>query len=255
MAEERSSLLARGKKTTDPYDAGTYAYDEESNALYGPDIDVQAQIRAEFVRKVYTILTLQLLVTLSAIICCLYVEGIKQWVQSHEWAVWSALILTFVVMIVLVCVPGLVRSHPANIILLGVFTLLESYVLGTISSFYSTDIVMMAVAITAIITCSLTLYVFVTKRDFSSWGPYLLVALLVLILFGIILLFVPNTPVLHAVYGCLGALIFSLFIVFDTSLLLKKLGPDDYIAGALSLYLDIINLFLYVLTILDSCRH
>ena len=42
-------------------------------------------------------------------------------------------------------------------------------------------------------------------------------------------------------------LLFSLFIIYDTWLILNKFGPDDYIMASIQLYLDIINLFLYIL--------
>ena len=55
-------------------------------------------------------------------------------------------------------------------------------------------------------------------------------------------------------YGSLGALVFSLYIVYDTQLMMGgkhkyALSPEEYIFAALNLYLDIINLFLYLLAI------
>ena len=55
-------------------------------------------------------------------------------------------------------------------------------------------------------------------------------------------------------YGAAGALVFSLYLVYDTQLMLGgkhkyALSPEEYIFAALNLYLDIINLFLYLLSI------
>jgi len=47
-----------------------------------------------------------------------------------------------------------------------------------------------------------------------------------------------------------GALLFSGYILYDTSVIMHHMGPDDYVMAAISLYLDIINLFLYLLEIL-----
>lgn len=49
-----------------------------------------------------------------------------------------------------------------------------------------------------------------------------------------------------------GALLFSAFIVFDTHILVHKLSPEEYILGAITLYLDILNLFLEILKILGK---
>jgi len=53
-------------------------------------------------------------------------------------------------------------------------------------------------------------------------------------------------------YGSLGALVFSLYIVYDTQLMMGgkhkySLSPEEYIFAALNLYLDVVNLFRYVL--------
>ena len=55
-------------------------------------------------------------------------------------------------------------------------------------------------------------------------------------------------------FGSVGALIFSLYIVYDTQMMMGgkhkySLSPEEYIFAALNLYLDIINLFLYLLSI------
>jgi len=89
-----------------------------------------------------------------------------------------------------------------------------------------------------------------SDRDFLSWGPYLFAALLVLIIGGFLRLLFPQSALLETVYACCGALLFSLYIIFDTHLLVKHYGPEDYVQAALSLYLDIVNLFINILAIL-----
>ena len=51
-----------------------------------------------------------------------------------------------------------------------------------------------------------------------------------------------------------GALIFCGFIIFDTHMIMHKLSPEEYIMGAVNLYLDFINLFLHILRIMQSAR-
>ena len=52
------------------------------------------------------------------------------------------------------------------------------------------------------------------------------------------------------VFSLAGALLFVGYILYDTSLIIHHLGPDDYVVAAVTLYLDIINLFLYLLELL-----
>lgn len=46
------------------------------------------------------------------------------------------------------------------------------------------------------------------------------------------------------IYGCLGTVLFSAFIVFDTHQLIKRHTYNEYVIAAISLYLDVINLFM-----------
>ena len=47
-----------------------------------------------------------------------------------------------------------------------------------------------------------------------------------------------------------GAFLFAGFIIFDTHMLMEKLSPEEYIIGAINLYLDILNLFLEILKLM-----
>ena len=58
-------------------------------------------------------------------------------------------------------------------------------------------------------------------------------------------------------YAAVGALIFMLYIVMDTQLMLGgkhkySLDPEEYVFAALNLYLDVINLFMYILSMVGS---
>jgi protein lifeguard len=54
------------------------------------------------------------------------------------------------------------------------------------------------------------------------------------------------------IYGCLGALVFSGYIIYDTDNLIKRHSYDEYVLAAISLYLDVINIFMYIVTCLTS---
>ncbi len=59
-----------------------------------------------------------------------------------------------------------------------------------------------------------------------------------------------RSPTLHIVGAVFGAFLFSLFIIYDTHLIMKKLSPEEYISAVVRLYMDIINLFMEILKIL-----
>lgn len=140
------------------------------------------------------------------------------------------------------------KSYPTNLIYLSGFTLVEAYTIAVITSFYDSRIVLEAVIITGALFAGLTLFAFQTKYDFSSWYSYLYGTLLFLILFSFISMFFPHNGWVELVYSGVGALLFSAYILVDTQFILRRVHADEEIAAAISLYLDIINLFLkYVL--------
>jgi FtsH-binding integral membrane protein len=57
-----------------------------------------------------------------------------------------------------------------------------------------------------------------------------------------------------AIYGGLGALVFSAYIVYDTDNLIKRYTYDEYVWASVALYLDVINLFLQILQLLRSIQ-
>jgi hypothetical protein len=73
-------------------------------------------------------------------------------------------------------------------------------------------------------------------------APFLFGGLMALIATGLVGIFIPFNSTVDLIYASGGCLIFSGYIIFDTFTINKKLSPDEYIMGAISLYLDFLNL-------------
>lgn len=144
------------------------------------------------------------------------------------------------------------KSYPTNLLFLSLFTFAEAYTISVIVSFYDTSIVLNAVILTSGIFLFLTAFACQTKYDFTSWMPYLFGSLWAVVLFGFMYMFFPYSSTVELVYGGVCALIFSGYILVDTQLILRHHHVEEEIAAAISLYLDIINLFLAILRILNS---
>ena len=94
-----------------------------------------------------------------------------------------------------------------------------------------------------------------TKTDFTTCGPYLLMIVMVLMIFGIVAIFWRNS-IFQLIYACLGALVFSIYLIYDTQLILGKgtysYSLDEAYLAAIQLYMDIINIFLFILQIVGG---
>ncbi|XP_018564598.1 protein lifeguard 1 isoform X2 [Anoplophora glabripennis] len=241
----------------DPYSAGVANYSGEDPEVKGFDFS-DASIRRGFIRKVYSILCVQLSITLGFIAWFLYHTPTRKYVQSHPALFIIALIVIIVALITLACCGEVRRKAPMNFIFLFIFTFAEAFILAVSSSTYESEEVIMAVGITAAVCLGLTLFAFQTKWDFTMMGGILFVAVIILFVFGIVAIFVHNR-IVKLVYASLGALIFSIYLVYDTQLMLGgkhkySISPEEYIFAALNLYIDIVNIFMYILTIIGTSR-
>lgn len=226
----------------------------------------EPHIRHGFVQKVYGILFVQLLVT--AIVGGLTMTLLQ---GASEGAVSICMWLSFIVLVTTMCVftcnPSLMKTFPQNYIILLVFTLAESALVGVIGTRYTAESVLVVVAITAVVVLGLSLFACQTSYDFSGAGPYLLCALLVMTALSFAFLFAailgmassPAFQLFRLVFAGFGALLFSFYIIYDTQLIMggkhtTEFGTDDYCFAAISLYMDIIQLFIYLLELFGDRR-
>ncbi|CAK7245582.1 MAG: hypothetical protein STHCBS139747_007166 [Sporothrix thermara] len=238
------------RHSSDGLDAGADDSDLPDDFKFGGSVaEATVSIRNQFVRKVYAILTLQLLATAALSSVSFVSDGYRRWVQTHPAMVFVSLFGALAFMILTYWKR---KSYPANLLFLSGFTLLEAYSVSVIVSFYDAGIVLNAVVLTAGIFVFLTLFACQSKYDFTSWMPYLYGSLWALILFGFMAMFFPYSSTAELVYGGITALIFSGYILVDTQMVLRKHHVEEEIAAAISLYLDILNLFLSILRILNS---
>ena len=259
----------------------------------------QKEMRLGFIRKVYGILSMQLLATVA--VCAIALKATSptlvggyqvlsfgSFLASSQAFSTCVFVFSVAVLISLFC---LRHTYPLNMVLLSLWTVAMSFsvatactmavcdpmvvstagivpfsmaktaavdlaggtvqcAVGTPYALAGGNSVLMAVGITAGVFLALTVFTFQSKWDFSFLGAGLFAAVWVLMIWGIIMACFGGSPAMAYWYCLIGAVLFSLYIVFDTWMLSRVYGPDDYIAASISLYLDIINLFLMVLNLL-----
>lgn len=231
---------------------------EHSNCPGNTPVEQAMQhVRLGFIRKVYGILVVQLLLTIAIAFPFQFVS--QQWLQNNIMLLKIARYGSLAVIVGMACCcQGAARKFPVNYLLLSIFTVFEAIVMGFVTAMYETQSVLLAAGVTTVIFLGLTAYACMTKKDFTGLGPYLFVILLTLCLWSFIAIFFPMGKTLHTAFGAIGTLLFCVYIVYDTQLIIggshKKyqFEVDDYVFAALNLYLDIINLFLFLLSLLGN---
>ncbi|CEM31494.1 unnamed protein product [Vitrella brassicaformis CCMP3155] len=248
-----------------PADGGPFVWfqpptgDTSPSSLESPLLkSATIQIRKDFVKKVYGIFAVQLLVTVAVAMPFVLSKAVQSAVAANHWVVFVLCLASIAVSVCYAGDPSLMRVFPWNYLALSGLTVIEGTLVGLICSAYSIDSVLIAVAMTCAIVAALTALAVFTETDFTGYVPYLFTAGVSLVVFGIILLLLPTVPILHVLYSYVGAFIFSCYIILDTQMILGgkhrryQFGVDDYAFAALAIYLDVVNLFIQLLKILGE---
>ena len=111
-------------------------------------------------------------------------------------------------------------------------------------------LVMQALGGTAVVFFGLSAYALTTRKDFSYMGGFLMVGLLVAVVAMIANIFLA-IPALSLTISAAIVMIMSGLILFDTSRIING-GETNYIRATVSLYLDIYNLFIHLLSLLTA---
>jgi FtsH-binding integral membrane protein len=176
-----------------------------------------------------------------------------------------ALLVLFVAEIVLViAISGAINRISASAAtgLFLLYSALNGLTLSVIFVVYTTTSLASAFFVTAGMFAAMSVYGFVTKRDLSQLGSFLFMALIGLILASLVNVFL-GSPGLYWAITYAGVLIFVLLTAWDTQMLKyiavqtegnAALSARLAITGALRLYLDFINLFLFLLRLMGSRR-
>jgi uncharacterized protein len=142
------------------------------------------------------------------------------------------------------------RSEGLAIVLLFAAGLLLGMAIGPALAVYAKSdptVLWQSGGATALFVGGLGAYGYATKRDLSSWARTLFWLLIGLIVFGVVLIFV-NIPGGSLIYSVLGLVIFGAYTIFDFNRL-RRANMDQAVPIAAGIFLDVVNIFLFFLTI------
>ena len=227
--------------------------DDDENQIFEK---MNSKIRNDFIVKVYSILLVQILMTSLVVFFSYTSKSFNDFLYNNSFFYLVSLTILLTSIFIVLCNTQLLRTVPYNYIFLIAFTLAESYFLAAITCSYDKQTVLISLLFTFVMVLTLTIYALKTETDITVYGGVLFCLLTLSILCGIILIFI-RIDFLILVYNIIVLIIFAAYIVFDTQLMVgknngMKYSIDDYILASINLYLDIINLFIQLLSILNN---
>src|SRR5689334_7500909 len=208
--------------------------------------------RATLARRTYGLVFLSVLVTMGGVAFTGTQPALMDAVIAHPF-------LSFIAVLApLFLAQANARSFPRNVILTLLFTFVEGVYLAPflyLMEKAAPGAVGQAGLLTFAAFGALSLYGLTSRRDFSAWGSFLSVGLIVLIVAMVINMFVASAGA-FVWLSAVGVLIFSGLLVFDTWRILRsgEFGQDDYVFAAVRIYLDLLNMFVFILSLLGGGR-
>jgi FtsH-binding integral membrane protein len=220
---------------------------------YAQTVQVRSgEERAALVRRTYGLVFLSVLVTILGSAFAMTQEGLMNAVLQHPF------IMLLCLFAPLIMAQRAARDFPKNLILTFIFTFIEGIYIApflVLANRTAPGVVSQAAVLTFAAFGVLSLYAITSRRDFSAWGSFFMVGLVVLIVASLINAFVGSAAG-GLWIAAIGVMIFAGLLVFDTWRLLRSgiYGQDDYVLAAVAIYLDLLNMFLFILTLLTGNR-
>lgn len=220
---------------------------------YAPTVAIRSGAeRATLVRRTYGLVFVSVIITILGAAFAFSQPSLMAAVARHPFISMIALIIP------LFMAQRAARDFPKNVILTGIFTFVEGVFIAPflyMAEHNSPGIALQAAGLTFAAFGVLSLYAVFSKRDFSAWGGFFIVGLVVLLIASLINMFVASAAA-GVWIAAIGVMIFSGLLVFDTWRIVRsgQFGQDDYVMAAVSIYLDLLNMFLFILSLLGGGR-
>ncbi|MCD8289805.1 MAG: Bax inhibitor-1/YccA family protein [Prevotella sp.] len=213
-------------------------------------------------RKVYTWMALALAITGITAYGVANSPNLVYSIFSSRWIFFGLIIAEFALVIWLTSRLHRMSITSATLLFIG-YSILNGVVLSSIFLLFTTALLAKTFFICAGTFAVMSVYGAVTKRDLSSVGKLLFMALIGIILASVVNLFLKSSG-LELIISYIGVLVFVGLTAWDTQKIRAMLAGADYadetthkiaLLGALSLYLDFVNLFLFLLRIFGNNRN
>lgn len=224
-----------------------------------PGGDALAARVTQVMKRVYFKMFLAMIVSgFTAWICASM--GFITFFATHSWMMW---VLFGVEMVLVMSISGALNRMTSSTatLLFYLFAIVNGVVIFPLIYVYSGVSIAKTFFITAAVFGAMSVYGYFTSRDLSRWGAILTMCLFGLIIVALVNIFLKSST-MEWIISVAGVIIFIGLTAWDTQQVktMAQMAPQEYVGklatvGALTLYLDFINLFLMLLNFFGNSRN
>lgn len=150
------------------------------------------------------------------------------------------------------------RIRPLNYFLFSLFAfatgvMLMPILMGVIMEFGGPEIIIKALTATTLVFSAAAVFGWVTNKNLSGLRGFLWISLIGMIIVSLIGIFIPWNSTFEMIFCLFGIVVFTGYTMYDIQQIkvMPQTGPMD---AAIRLYLDIFNLFIYILRLMSNSR-
>lgn len=208
-------------------------------------------------RQVYAWMGLGLAITAILAMVTVSTPALYKAIVGNRLVFYGLMIGELALVFILSAAINRLSAAVATLLFLG-YSALNGLTLSVIFLVYTADSIASTFAVSAAMFGAMSLYGYVTKKDLTSWGSFLFMGLIGVVIASLVNIFLQSPAVSWVVSG-IGVIVFTGLTAYDTWKI-KELaaageeGRKPAILGALTLYLDFINLFLMLLRFMGGRR-
>lgn len=228
-------------------------------SYYNYSTDVQSVNVSKVMRRVFSKMFMAMVITTLSAYMVLSVPALASFIFTNTWVYWGLLIGEIVMVIALSASINKLSNAGATA-LFYLYSILNGATLSCIMLVYTQASIVLTFAITAGVFGTMAIYGYVTKSDLSKFGSFMTMALFGLIICIVVNMFM-HSSTMEWIISFAGVVIFIGLTAWDVQKIKRMAAMSDAsnegkvaTLGALSLYLDFINLFLYLLRFFSSSR-
>lgn len=215
---------------------------------------------SQVMRQVFTKMFLAMVITALSAYMVLSIPALATFIFSNPMVYWGLLIGEIVMVIVLSAALNKLSNIGATLLFYA-YSILNGLTLSCIVLVYTSASIALTFAITAGVFATMAIYGYVTKNDLTKFGSFMTMALFGLIICIVVNIFMQSST-MEWIISFAGVVIFIGLTAWDVQKIKRMAMMTDYsnagklaTIGALSLYLDFVNLFLYLLRFFGNSRN
>ena len=219
--------------------------------MFENNVAVRTKMEPTFFGKVMTFFALAVLCSAAGVYVTMH-YFMQYFIQTPQ-----LIYVLFVVELIMIFTSRLwSKKIPLNCVMFAAFTFITGVTIAPLiavlaASSAGSTILMQALLATGLMFTATAIIGWTTHYDLSGMRGFLFMTLIGMIIVGVIGIFIPWGSTMEIVYSGIGVILFAGYTMYDIQRL-KQYPEDMYIEAALALYLDIFNLFLYILRLIMS---